>query len=99
MPRAKFVMSQTQINIDRLGAVRAQLAELQVEHDKLVARLSKTVGKRSGVEFTVNVYDAHNKTFNYARARRLLGASVYDRCWTRNDYRALRLTTMKESKA
>jgi hypothetical protein len=90
-----FAVTQKQINIDRLGEIRAEIAELQLEHDKLVARFTKTTGRFQGLEYKINVYDSHNLTFNHARARRLLGADTYARCWKRNEYRTLRITTLK----
>lgn len=96
MAKAKFVMSQEMINIDRLGELKEQIADLQLEHDKLEARLRKKLGKRSGLSFVLNVFDSMNKTFNYAKAKRLLGADAYAKCWTENPYRTSRLTKINQ---
>lgn len=91
MAKAKFVVDQVALDIDRLGDLKAELAALQVEHDKLEKKLRRKLGKRTGFRFALNVFDSMNKTFNYAKAKRLLGAA-YDKCWTENEYRTSRLT-------
>jgi predicted transcriptional regulator len=98
MAKAAFVMSKEMADVERLGALKEQLAALQVEHDKLETRLRKKLGKRFGIHFVLTVYDSMNKTFNYVKAKRLMGAEAYNKCWTENNYRTSRLTKITRSK-
>jgi hypothetical protein len=96
MAKTAFVMSKEMADVERLGALKEQIAALQREHDKLETRLRKKLGRRIGLTFMLNVFDSTNKTFNYARAKRLLGADTYARCWKENAYRTSRLTKLTE---
>lgn len=96
MTKAKFAITRTMTDIDALGALKAEIAALTATHDALEAKLRKRVGVRSGMAFTMTVYDSHNRTLNYARVRRLLGPDAYSRCWTENEYRTSRITKLKK---
>jgi hypothetical protein len=63
----------------------------------LEERLRKKLGKRFGQHFVLNVFESTNKTFNYTKAKRLLGEAVYGKCWTENSFRTSRLTKISRS--
>lgn len=94
MAKSGFALTRNQIDTDRLGALKQQIAALQAEHDKIETRLRKREGTVTGLNFKITVYDSTGKQFNFARAKRLLGAATYDKCWTPTEYRTSRVTEL-----
>ena len=90
-----FALSKETRDIERLGMLKAEIAALTAEHDRIESRLRKTLGRRVALHFAFTAYDTVAKTFNYVRAKRLLGAAVYDKCWKTTEYRSSRLTSLK----
>lgn len=91
-----FALSKETLDIERLGMLKAEIAALTKEHDRIEERLRRKLGRRIGLHFAFTAYDTVAKTFNYVRAKRLLGAAVYDKCWKTTAYRSSRLTSLKE---
>lgn len=79
--------------VDHLGDLKEQMKALQVEHDALEAMLRKRLGGCTGENYTLTVFDVVGKTFNWTKAKKLLG-SAYDKCWTTNEYRSSRVTSV-----
>jgi hypothetical protein len=96
MATAKFAITQRQIDVDALGALRERIDVLQLAEQKLTQRLQRRSGKTSGMVYAFNAYDSSNRTFDYTRAERLLGDAAYNRCWTTNEFRTSRLTKIKK---
>lgn len=94
--RKQFMVTPEMEAIDRLGRLKQEIAELTAEHNKLEKRLRRKLGARTGLLFRITVFDGVAKTFNFAKARRLLGAAVYDKCWTETEYRSSRMTKIRE---
>lgn len=94
--RKQFMVTPEMEEIDRLGRLKQEIAELTAEHNRLEKKLRRKLGARTGLLFRITVFDGVAKTFNFAKARRLLGAAVYDKCWTETEYRSSRMTKIRE---
>jgi hypothetical protein len=94
--KKNFMVTPEMEAIDRLGKLKQEIAKLTEEHNKLEKKLRRKLGARSGLLFRITVFDGVAKTFNFAKARRLLGAAVYEKCWTETEYRSSRLTKLSE---
>ena len=96
MAKAKFVVNQVALEVDKLGDLKAEIAFLQEEHDKLERKLRRRkIGKILGWRFTLTVFEGSNKTFNHAKAKRLMGEQAYSKCWKENLFRSSRVTKLK----
>lgn len=92
----KFLITPLQARIDRLGAINKELEALTQEKERIVARLTKVLGTRAGLNYRVLVYDSHGYSFDTAKLKRTLG-SRYEAHRVRHDYRAVRTTSLETS--
>lgn len=93
--KAAFAITQEMIDVDHLGDLKEKIKELQMEHDKLERKLRRKLGERVGLNYKFVSFDSSNRTFNYDKARRVMGAAAYERCWKENTFRSSRLTKIK----
>lgn len=77
--------------VDRLGALKAKIAELQEKHDALEAKLRRRLGTVEGDHFRLSVFDVSGTKFNWTRAKKLLGTK-YESLWVVNSFRSSKLT-------
>lgn len=91
-----FALSKETMDIERLGMLKAEIAILTAEHDKIESRLRRKLGRRVGLHYAFTAFDGMAKTFNYVRAKRLIGAAEFYKCWKEVGYRSSRLTSLKQ---
>jgi len=83
-------LSPRQAAVDRLGALKAEIASLQETHDRLEAKLRGKLGTVEGSNFRICVFDVSGTKFDWTKAKRLLGER-YAKCWQPNDFRSSKL--------
>lgn len=92
-----FHMSRETIDIERLAELKLHIATLTAEHNKIEQRLRRKLGRRVGLTHAFTAFEGVAKTFDYVKAKRKLGADVYEKCWKETAYISSRLTTLKRS--
>ncbi len=83
-------MKRTEV-VDAIGEIDAQIAELQAQRDKLIARLAKP-GTVEGEVYVCTAFVRRSTWLDPKKVRRRLGTELFSRCFSSKETLCHRIT-------